>query len=118
MPPDYDFAKLGTATVAPSGIDLYTASAIPGWRTSILMTGMRAGAVYRMTLSADGRSVTGEPIEYFKSTNRYRDIALGPDGRRIFVSTDNQGNTQDDADRTSRALADPGSIIEFTYSPP
>jgi PQQ-dependent dehydrogenase (s-GDH family) len=117
VPPDYDFARLGTATIAPSGIDLYTSSTIPGWRSSVLLASLRAGAIFRVKLSADGRRASGEPVEYFKSTNRYRDLAISPDGRRIFATTDDHGNTQDDAGRTTRTVADPGAIFEFTYTP-
>ncbi|HUR36029.1 MAG TPA: glucose/sorbosone family PQQ-dependent dehydrogenase [Vicinamibacterales bacterium] len=118
VPPDYDFAKFGTATVAPSGIDLYTAATIPGWRESVLMTGMRAGAVYRIKLTPDGAAASGEPVEYFKTTNRYRDLAISPDGQRIFVSTDDHGVTQDGNARRSNALANPGAILEFRYVSP
>lgn len=117
VPADYDFAKYRTATIAPSGIDLYTASAIPGWNASILVTGMRAGAVYRAKLASDGRSATGEPVEYFKTSNRYRDMAFSPDGRRIFLSTDDHGATQDAAGNRAASLDNPGAILEFTYSP-
>jgi PQQ-dependent dehydrogenase (s-GDH family) len=116
VPPDYDFAKFRTATIAPSGIDLYTSNAIPNWNTSVLITGMRSGAVYRVGLAADGRRVTGDPVEYFKTTNRYRDLALSADGRRIFVATDDHGITQDDHDQRSDKLANPGAILEFTYA--
>lgn len=117
VPPDYDFAKNSTATIGPGGIDLYTAATIPGWNRSVLVAAMRAGAVYRLKLSADGRSVDGAPVEYLKTTNRYRDLAISPDGTRIFVSTDDHGSTQTaEASRTS-TLANPGAILEFTYKP-
>ncbi|MFO1322425.1 MAG: glucose/sorbosone family PQQ-dependent dehydrogenase, partial [Burkholderiales bacterium] len=117
VPPGYDFAKNSTATIGPGGIDLYTSPAIPGWDRSLLIAAMRAGAVYRVKLAADGRSVTGDPVEYFKSNNRYRDLAISPDGRRIFVSTDDHGTTQTaEATRTS-TLTNPGAILEFTYTP-
>jgi PQQ-dependent dehydrogenase (s-GDH family) len=117
VPPDYDFARLRSATIAPAGIDLYTSSAIPGWNASVLVTGMRSGAVYRVKLAADGHSASGEPVEYFKTTNRYRDVALSPDGRRIFLSMDDHGTTQDDANNSTTSLANPGAILEFTYAP-
>jgi glucose/arabinose dehydrogenase len=117
VPGDHDFAKFGTATVAPSGIGLYTASTIPGWNRSILIAAMRSGAVYRVRLAGDGRTVSGEPVEYFKTTNRYRDVAISPDGRRIFVSADDHGITQDSEGRRSNTLANPGAILEFTYVP-
>ena len=62
---DYDFATLGTATIAPGGIDVYTAPAIPNWANSILITGMRGGGLYRVKLGPDGRTVVGEPARIF-----------------------------------------------------
>ena len=115
VPPDYDFA-LGTATIGPSGLDLYTSPAIPGWARSLLVVGLRSGAVYRLKLAGDGRAVDGEPLEYFKTTNRYRDLAISPDGRRLFFSTDDHGSTQDDQNRRATTLAHPGAILEFTYT--
>ena len=114
----YEFRKNGTATIAPAGIDIYTAPAIPGWANSILITGMRGGSVYRVRLGTDGRTITGSPLEYFRTANRYRDVVVSPDGRRIYLSTDSFGTTAGvDGTRTSR-LGHPGSVLEFTYSGP
>ena len=117
VPADFDFARLRTATIAPSGIDLYTASSIPGWNASILGTGMRSGALYRVQLDGSGRRAEGEPVEYFKSTNRYRDVAVHPDGRRIYLAMDDHGVTQDGSANRSDRLENPGAILEFTYTP-
>ena len=87
-PAGYDLAALGSTTIAPGSIEVYGSTAIPGWRTSLLVTGMRTGAVYRVKLDGDGTSVDGQPFEYFRRANRYRDTAVSPDGRRIFVVTD------------------------------
>ena len=115
---DYDFRANGTATIAPAGIDIYTSSVIPGWANSILITGMRGGSVYRVKLGADGRTVTGSPLEYFRTANRYRDVVVSPDGRRIYLSTDSFGTTAGvDGTRTNQ-LGHPGSVLEFTYSGP
>jgi PQQ-dependent dehydrogenase (s-GDH family) len=117
VPPDYDFAKNSTATIGPGGIDLYTSTAIPGWSRSVLIAAMRAGAIYRVPLSGDGRRAAGEPVEYFKANNRYRDLTISPDGTRIFVSTDDHGTTQTAAATRTSTLANPGAILEFTYKP-
>lgn len=116
-PTGYDF-KLGTTTVAPAGIDIYTSKAIPGWADSVLVATMRAGAVYRLKLTADGRHVDGAPVQYFKSNDRYRDLAIHPDGRRIYLVTDNHGVTADADGRTTDVLANPASLLELTYSAP
>ena len=113
---DYDIARFGSATIAPAGIDVYTAPVIPNWANSILMTGMRAGAVYRIKLGPDGRTVAGEPVEYFRSANRYRDVAVSADGRRIYLSTDNVGTTADAAGGSTKVLSHPGAVLELTYS--
>src|SRR6185503_4824873 len=74
----YDFRTRGGATIAPSGMKLYPGgpNAIPGWANSLLLVALKAGRVYRLQLSADGGSITGDPEEIFKTTNRYRDIAF------------------------------------------
>jgi hypothetical protein len=116
VPDGYDFRALGSATVAPAGIDVYTAPAIPDWAPAILVTGMRTGAVYRLKLTTDGTTVTGPPIEYFKANDRYRDVAVSPDGRRIYVSTDSVGATADAVGQRTERLSNPGAIMEFTYT--
>lgn len=113
---EYDFRTLGTATVAPAGIEIYSSSAIPGWSRSILLATMRAGRVYRAKLNGDGSAIAGQPLEYFKTSNRYRDITVSPDGKRVFLCTDNFGITDDSDGRRTDALANPGAILEFTYS--
>jgi PQQ-dependent dehydrogenase (s-GDH family) len=116
VPRDYDLAKLGPATIAPAGIDIYTSPAIPGWANSILITGMRSGALYRVKLGPDGRTVIGNSVEYFRNANRFRDVAVGRDGRHIYLSTDNFGTTADAAGARTSRLGHPGAVLEFTYS--
>jgi PQQ-dependent dehydrogenase (s-GDH family) len=115
---DYDTAALGAATIAPAGIDVYASPAIPGWATSILITGMRTGGVYRVKLDAAGGASDGEVREYFRSADRYRDVAVSPDGMRVYLATDNFGTTMAPDDRSTSRLAHPGSIVEFRYAPP
>jgi Glucose / Sorbosone dehydrogenase len=95
---DYDFRVRGPATIAPSGLDIYTKDVIPDWVNSLLLVSLK-GTLYRLKLSSDGLSIQGDALEYFKSMNRYRDIALNPDGRTIYISTDE------------------GTILEFSYRP-
>ena len=88
----------------------FQAGAIRCSRSSLIR-----GAVYRLKLSDDGRSVMGAPVEMFPTANRYRDIALNPDGRTIYVATDSEGPSRDPSG-SQRTLANPGSIFEFTLS--
>jgi len=117
VPAGYDFAAHGNATIAPGSIEVYSAAAIPGWRSSLLVTGMRTGAVYRLTLNEDGTAVTGPPLAYFRRPNRYRDTAVSADGRRIFVVTDSFGATSDERGQRTDLLAEPGALLEFSFVP-
>jgi PQQ-dependent dehydrogenase (s-GDH family) len=113
----YDLTRLGSATIAPGGLDVYSSDAIPGWKNSLLVLSLVRGAVYRLPLSADGRSVVEPVIELFRSANRYRDIALNPDGRTIYLATDPSAPNRDAAGVVTQKLANPGSLLELTYTP-
>ena len=64
---NHDFQKSGGATIAAGGLDIYTqTNGIPGWAVSILQTGMTMGRVYRVKMSADGRSAVGANEELFE----------------------------------------------------
>jgi PQQ-dependent dehydrogenase (s-GDH family) len=115
---DFDFQAFGSATIAPAGIEVYTAPAIPNWSNSILVTSMLGGTLYRVKLGPEGRTAAGEPLEYFRTANRYRDVALNPDGRRIYLSTDSAGPRADTAATRTTTLNEPGAVLEFTYSGP
>lgn len=116
VPNGYDLRVLGNATVAPAGMDVYTSRAIPGWRDSLLMTTMISGVVFRMPLGRDRAAPLGAPIAYFKTGNRYRDLAIAPDGLRLYVVTDPDGRTIGASGSPVRELANPGAVLEFKYA--
>jgi len=118
VPTSYDLPTLGNATVAPAGIKVYTSGAIPGWRNSLLMTTMISGVVFRMPLTGDRQSPVGAPVAYFKTGNRYRDIAIAPDGLRLYVATDptGQGRTVGPSGLLTRELVNPDAVLEFKYT--
>jgi PQQ-dependent dehydrogenase (s-GDH family) len=107
----------GGGTIAPGGLDVHTGSGVSGWGDSLLVLSMLKGVVYRVPLAADGRSVQEPPTEVFKSTNRYRDIALHPNGRVFYLATDPTGRTADENGAATTTLANPGSVLEFTSTP-
>ncbi len=112
VPSTHDTRLLGNATAALSGLDIYTSPAIPGWNPSILVTGMVSGVIYRIPLNA----IDSEPLTYFKAQDRYRDLAIAPDGRRIYAVTTVFGRTLTPSGEVTAALAHPGALLEFTYT--
>jgi PQQ-dependent dehydrogenase (s-GDH family) len=106
-------------TVAPSSLAFYSArNGIPGWDHSLLMPSLKHGTVYRIQLDAAGTAVVGDPdeSEFFKTVNRYRDVAMRPDGLALFIATDVEGNTQDQSGRPAARVENPGAILEFRYA--
>jgi PQQ-dependent dehydrogenase (s-GDH family) len=103
-------------TVAPSSLDLYTSDAIPGWNNNtFLMTTLKAGRIFQLTLNENGTSLASDPVELFRSEDRYRDLAFGPDGRTIYVITDSSGPAQAIEGGATSDLWNPGSILVFRY---
>jgi PQQ-dependent dehydrogenase (s-GDH family) len=108
--------QLGTATIAPGGLDVVTRGrGVPGWNDSLLVLSLVRGTVYRLPLTQNGRSVQGPPVETFRTLNRYRDIAVHPDQRTFYLATDASGRVVDTSGALTPALANPGSILAFTY---
>src|SRR5205085_1292198 len=52
---------------APSSIAVYTATAIPGWRNSLLITTLKTGRLIRLKLNSAGNAVVGDTVAYFKA---------------------------------------------------
>jgi PQQ-dependent dehydrogenase (s-GDH family) len=108
--------QAGGGTIAPGGLDVHARGrGIPEWNDSLLVLSMLKGVVYRVPLAPDGRSVLEPPVEVFKTTNRYRDIAVHPDQRVFYLATDPTGRTADATGAPTQVLANPGSILEFVY---
>lgn len=101
-------------TIAPSSVEVYVSRAGgPAWGESLLITSLKNGAVYRVPLTADGAA--GEPAVLFHTTNRYRDLALSPGGRAIYILTDSGGTTRSPSGGATSVLRDRGAILEFRH---
>jgi len=111
VPSTYDQRSLGNATAALAGLDVYTSPAIPGWNPSILVAGMMSGTIFRIPLEPS----VAVPLTHFKAQDRYRDLAIAPDGLRIYVITDPGRRTLTASGEPTAELAHPGALLEFTY---
>ena len=89
VPTGYDVRKLGNATAALTGLDVYSSSAIPG----LEHVDPRVRHGERRDLSHSAERADEPPLTYFKAQDRYRDLAIAPDGKRIYAITSIFGRT-------------------------
>lgn len=104
-------------SVGPSGTDFYGSTSIPGWQNSLLVATLKGGVIARYKLSNDGLQIISDTINYFRGMGRYRDVAVSPDGLKIYVACDSSGSTSGPTGNVTTTPANPGSILEFTYVP-
>lgn len=78
-----------TPTIAPSGLDYYGSSVIPGWQGSLLFTTLKGSALRRLQLAADGRSVVKGETYFEGAYGRLRDVLVAPDGS-FYLATSNR----------------------------
>lgn len=104
-------------TVAPSSIILYEgySNPISGWENTLISTTLKKGKIYKTPLSTDGLSVIGESEELLYTQNRYRDIAIHPNGKIIYIITDSGGTTSGPSGSSSLTVTHPGTILVFTH---
>lgn len=112
VPITHDPRALGNATAALAGLEVYSSTAIPGWSPSILVAGMVSGVIFRIPLGGG----SDPPLTYFKAQDRYRDLAIAPDGLRIYAVATVYGRTLTASGEVTAALAHPGALLEFTYT--
>ncbi len=111
--PPYPNAYLQYPGSAPSGIEYYGSSAIPGWQGSLLVTNLKLGKVYRLKLAADGNSVVGDTMALFSGLGRFRDLAVSADGTKIYLAADSVGAIKG-APGASVTPPNRGCILEFS----
>lgn len=115
-----DQAYICWPSIAPSSIDYVPAGQgiFNGWRNSLLVTSLKNGALYCLRLTQDSGSVQGDIAQFFKTTNRYRDLALSPDYRTVYIATDTNGLAGPKFGPPTEKLANPGAILAFTFAGP
>lgn len=104
-------------TVAVSSVEYYASNGngIPGWDKVLFVTALKRGSLYVVPLTPDGKAASGFISRYFQSENRYRDTALTPDGKTIYVATDPGGLAESATGGVTRRMQDRGAILAFTY---
>jgi PQQ-dependent dehydrogenase (s-GDH family) len=125
VPSDYNFQDpvcqgidyICWPTVGVSSIEYYESKGegIPGWDKVLLLTTLKRGSLYVAPLNAEGQATAGHMSRYFQSDNRFRDTAVGPGGKTIYVATDPDGLAEAVAGGTTTTMRNPGAIIAFTY---
>lgn len=100
---------------APSSIEVYTSSAIPGWKNSVLLPALKGNKLLRLKLNQAGNQISGDTINYFKGKVRYRDIAIAPNGKDIYLAVDSTSVTSGPSENDSQKASYRGCIIVFTY---
>ncbi len=88
---------------------------IPGWNRALLVTALKRGSLYVVMLRPGGQASDGRIYRYFQSENRYRDVAVGPDRKTIYLATDLEGVVEASAGGAASKMRDPGAILAFTY---
>ncbi len=101
-------------TIAPSGIEHYGFTNIPGWYQSLLVPTLRRGTLYRYKLNASRNGIVNDSIPYFFRSDRYRDLAI-KNGNIIFTITDSIGQTSGPSGSGTAVLTRPGTILKYTF---
>jgi len=105
-------------TVGVSEVEYYESKGkgILGWDKVLLVTTLKRGSLYVLPLSADGKAAAGHFFRYFQSENRFRDTAVSPDGKTIYIATDPGGVAGATDAGTTTTMENPGAILAFTYT--
>ena len=111
-------------TVAPSSIDFYRFSKIPGWQNSLMIPCLKSGRVYRIKLNINGDGIvpvsgSSDTASFFRGEGRFRDMAISPDGLKFYLACDATGQTSGPTGSFNGGGTPPpnaGSILEFTYT--
>jgi PQQ-dependent dehydrogenase (s-GDH family) len=100
---------------APSSLAVYTANAIPGWQNSLLIPTLKRGKLVRLKLNDAGTAVASDTVMYFKAPVRYRDVAVSPDGTKLYLATDSATVTSGPSQDAPKGTVCKGCLLEYTY---
>lgn len=89
----------------PGGAAIYTGSAIPAWKGSLLIGTLGSTHLQRVALDSNG-SMTHHEVYFRNELGRLRDVVIGPDGH-LYVTTSNcdgRGSCPADGDKILRIV--------------
>jgi trimeric autotransporter adhesin len=118
--PDALNANGNWASEATSGIDAYSNSLIPGWKNSLLIGCLKGGRIIRLPLNAAGTGTTpngnvNDTTTLFRSVNRFRDIALSPDGLTLYTVIDSSSTTSGPTTSNPIVSQCSGCLQKYTF---
>jgi PQQ-dependent dehydrogenase (s-GDH family) len=105
---------------APSGLGFYSSPVIPGWKNSFLLASLKWGRMLRVKLNdtyTGLKKVDGavDTMPYFESRNRYRDMAISPDGKDIFIIMDKSLSTSGPSQDNPTTLNCMGCVVKYSF---
>jgi trimeric autotransporter adhesin len=107
------------ASEAPSGMDFYSWSNIPGWKNSVVVASLKKGRVLRLRLNGPALTVVptaGEDtISYFGGTNRFRDLGFSPSGKDMFVVMEKSSTSSGPSSSNPIVPACAGCLQKYTF---
>jgi trimeric autotransporter adhesin len=107
------------ASIAPSGMDAYNDTKIPGWRNTLLMASLKKG--YMMRVKPNAAQTGLDPIggadtaAVFNTQNRFRDLAFDADGVSVYTVVDRSGSTSGPTSDNPVSSACAGCIVKYTF---
>lgn len=109
----------GWPSEAWSGLDIYTNCYIPGWKNSLIAASLKWGRLLRLKLGTAGNSIVptdgSDTVSYFGSTNRFRDLAFGPNGKDMYVVMDRSSTTSGPSAGNPIVPACGGCVQKYTF---
>lgn len=105
---------------APAGLSIYTSPVIPGWSNSLMLASLKWGRITRTKINSDNVSLTTvngvvDTMPYFGSRNRYRDLAVSPDGKDLYIIMDKSLSTSGPSQANPSALNCTGCVVKYSF---
>lgn len=102
-----------------SGLDLYSNTVVPGWKGSLIACSLKWGRLLRLKLGPAGTTIIPtngtDTVSYFGSTNRFRDMAISPNGKDMYVIMDRSATTSGPSAANPVVPACGGCVQKYTF---